>query len=338
MAVGLLLLVSVFRVFLSNKQTYELTEDLSRLQENGRFALEAMARSLRMAGYVGCGHNVEVVDNVAFDAGSQPRGMPSDFGTPVGSSVAGPGIEGVDSLTSQVTPPSGWTVVAGTDSVTARYVAGPGLRLASASGASSVTGLGTTTLAAGDLASIVDCSSGLIFTVSGVSRSGGNSVITATGGLPRTFPAAPTNQLFPSVAPVRAVRYYLARDAGGVPSLRRQTAVGDDELVEGVEQMQLLYGIDTGGDGQPDRYVAAGSADLDSSAEWRNVVSVRVGVLLRTVDEYGAESDTRSYDLFTGAAFANLAACGGGAGCVDPADLRVRRRVFSTTVLLRNRT
>jgi type IV pilus assembly protein PilW len=52
MALGLLLMTGVIQVFLSSRQTYAANEAMGRMQENGRFALEFMARSARLAGYV----------------------------------------------------------------------------------------------------------------------------------------------------------------------------------------------------------------------------------------------------------------------------------------------
>ncbi|CAN7442895.1 PilW family protein [Pseudomonas sp. LjRoot71] len=51
MALGLLLMTGVIQVFLSSRQTYAANEAMGRLQENGRFALEFIARSARIAGY-----------------------------------------------------------------------------------------------------------------------------------------------------------------------------------------------------------------------------------------------------------------------------------------------
>ncbi|RDH45522.1 PilW family protein [Zooshikella ganghwensis] len=51
LVLGLLLLAGVLQVFLGSSQTYRLTGDLARAQENGRFALDMLARDIRMAGY-----------------------------------------------------------------------------------------------------------------------------------------------------------------------------------------------------------------------------------------------------------------------------------------------
>ena len=49
-----LVLAGVVQIYASSKQAYRVQESLSRLQENGRFAINRIAHDLRMAGYSGC--------------------------------------------------------------------------------------------------------------------------------------------------------------------------------------------------------------------------------------------------------------------------------------------
>ncbi len=51
MTVGLLLTAGVLTVFVNSSQTYRVQDNLSHLQENGRFALILLGNALRMAGY-----------------------------------------------------------------------------------------------------------------------------------------------------------------------------------------------------------------------------------------------------------------------------------------------
>ncbi|MGI0120412.1 PilW family protein [Zooshikella sp. RANM57] len=51
LVLGLFLLAGILQVFLGSSQTYRLTGDLSRVQENERFALDVLARDIRVAGY-----------------------------------------------------------------------------------------------------------------------------------------------------------------------------------------------------------------------------------------------------------------------------------------------
>jgi type IV pilus assembly protein PilW len=52
LVLSLLLMTGIIQVFLASKQTYATNEAMSVLQENGRFALEFIARSVRIGGYV----------------------------------------------------------------------------------------------------------------------------------------------------------------------------------------------------------------------------------------------------------------------------------------------
>ena len=53
MTIGLVLLGGVMQVFLANKQSYRVQENLGRIQENGRFATDLIARTLRMTAWQG---------------------------------------------------------------------------------------------------------------------------------------------------------------------------------------------------------------------------------------------------------------------------------------------
>ncbi len=54
MAISLLLLSGVIAIFISSKSSYEINQRVSRIQENGRFALDAIMTDLRASGFVGC--------------------------------------------------------------------------------------------------------------------------------------------------------------------------------------------------------------------------------------------------------------------------------------------
>ncbi len=50
-ALSLTLMAGAMQFLVSSRQTYDLTDDLSRIQENGRIALDILVRDIRMAGY-----------------------------------------------------------------------------------------------------------------------------------------------------------------------------------------------------------------------------------------------------------------------------------------------
>src|SRR5690606_17263629 len=52
--ISTLLLMGVVALFVSSRASYETTERMSRIQENGRYALDQFANDIRAAGYQGC--------------------------------------------------------------------------------------------------------------------------------------------------------------------------------------------------------------------------------------------------------------------------------------------
>jgi len=88
-------------------------------------------------------------------------------------------------------------------------------------------------------------------------------------------------------------------------------------LVEGIEDLQLEYGIDSDGDGFPDEFV-----DEPASGEWRDVAAVRFHLLVRNLDESRVGIlPEKTYVL--------------GSKMVTPND-DFKRHVYSMTVRLRN--
>jgi type IV pilus assembly protein PilW len=95
-------------------------------------------------------------------------------------------------------------------------------------------------------------------------------------------------------------------------------------LVDGIENMQILYGVAAASGGYAVRYIRA---DELAAEDWAKVVSVRIAVLASTIDTVIGDSPT---DLPT---FQLLDASG-----IGPLPAAVRGRVFTTTIEIRNRT
>ena len=93
----------------------------------------------------------------------------------------------------------------------------------------------------------------------------------------------------------------------------------DEQLIaEGIENMQILYGVDANDDNLVDRYVRAS----DVGTLWNNVINIQVAVLARTLREV---KDTAEQQKFTLLDYEHT----------TPTD-RFQRAVFSTTISLRN--
>jgi type IV pilus assembly protein PilW len=120
------------------------------------------------------------------------------------------------------------------------------------------------------------------------------------------------------------LRDYSSTRGDGVPTLcrkrpgRSSNRMAPTEcLVEGIEHLQLEFGIDESGDQLADRFEASpGPVDLQAA------VAVRIYLLVRSVHPVAGYTDTRSYSL--------------GSTRVSAPNDGYYRRLMQTTVLLRN--
>lgn len=119
--------------------------------------------------------------------------------------------------------------------------------------------------------------------------------------------------------------YFVANNANGVPALYRHDGIQGDaavELVDGVENMQVLYGIDTSGDGTANYYASANQVDFTDTA--KPVVAVRISLLVRSKNEIPNRTPaSKSYTL------AN-------SQIKNASDKRLRK-IFTTTIKVRNK-
>jgi type IV pilus assembly protein PilW len=123
------------------------------------------------------------------------------------------------------------------------------------------------------------------------------------------------------VTPIETVIYYIRDSASGRgPALWRLAGNQPPlELVEGVERVEVQYGEDTNNDQRVDVY-----RDADVVANWGNVISVSLAVLMRSPDAGGDEApSTQTFDMLGVA--------------VGPFTDRRPRILFTTTAAVRNR-
>ncbi|MGY6276212.1 PilW family protein [Methylomonas sp. MgM2] len=134
-----------------------------------------------------------------------------------------------------------------------------------------------------------------------------------------------------------AATYYIGQNGSGEPSLYREKldASGGDpsttaeELVEGVQDMQLLYGEDTlDVIDKVDVYRTANNV-----ADWNRVIAIRVSLLMVSrQDEQGITTEPQQYSLDMNGD-GDVADTG---ETVTPND-RLLRKVFTTTIAIKNR-
>jgi type IV pilus assembly protein PilW len=113
--------------------------------------------------------------------------------------------------------------------------------------------------------------------------------------------------------------YYIASNPGGEPALYRQRLSKGvpvtEELVEGVQDMQIRYGVDTDGDKSVDSTQTATGV-----TNWDQVQTVQISLLMRSENNVLDRSQTYTFN---------------GAD-TTPADRRIRK-VFNATIAVRAR-
>ncbi len=343
---GLMILAGAMAMFVNNKRVYNEQDELGRLQENARFAIDMLVRDIRMAGYTGCADEVALVCNHVAGNTSPATGKADCPKTPDDASLyAFIAVEGSEAA--QIWRPSSSTeeqgnMNAGSDALTIRYLGPTDIQVVEDvnKGNANLFITQNSNLNAGDIIAVSDCSSADIIVTTSLNFASGATPCTPSTSCKSTLKhntgssTDPENafqgfskdySLDSEIFRYVTNRYYIGNDNGNPVLFRKEGSGPAVAMIDGVENMQLLYGVDTAGnDSIADSYLQAGAAGLVTKADWERVVSVRVALLIRTVAEYGVETNTATYDLL--------------GNTINPVDDRRRRRVFTTTVQIRNRS
>jgi type IV pilus assembly protein PilW len=302
LAIGSFLMIGAVRVFMQSRTTFRMNEAVSRLQENARFVIDAIEPDVRMANYFGLTSRSYKVDGRATPA--QPVAFP----------VAGDcGVNWSVNLISEVDGTNngyGW-----------------------ACAASGALGAAPTadTLVVRRVAEDSEVAQANTLYVQSARYQ--NSTLFVGPVVPAGYPVG-TSQSFRLVAN----GYYVSRNSSldtpgnPVPSLRVKMLTGlsivDQEVLPGVEDMQVQFGIDTDVVGAPgrgtiNRYVNPGDPLLNPVANPdTEVLAVRIWLRVRAERPDFSYTDAAAYVY----ADQNIPAFND----------RFRRVVVSKTIYLRN--
>jgi type IV pilus assembly protein PilW len=276
------LLLGMSAYFVSSSRIYSETERTSRQIENGRYATALIAEEVRHAGFYG------EVGNLTTLPVSSAIAMPGAVPSICAFSLA-------DVKAALPLPIQGLDVPGSTPGCLPDYVSGTDVLV--------VRRANTTTVTAA-------------------------SVGATTGYYTQTAFCATANPVFvvdqanftltgkdcATVQPVRQLHtyiYYVARCSIGtnadgtckstdptVPTLKRAEPTSDgtfvySPLVEGIENLQIEYGLDTNADGVAESFTASPSSVTD----WSRVAALRIHVLARNTETSAGYTDTKTYQL-----------------------------------------
>lgn len=317
--IGLLIMAGLVGVFVKSNKAREEVEKANRQIENGRYAIQLLTDDLRMAGFYG-----EFDPTVLTPPAAKPDACSSvvaDLKAALPFAVQGyDGGATLNCLT-------GVNVLAGTDILVVRR-------------------------ASTCIAGSANCDpSSVGATYFQASLCNGS---TELGSTSNNFYAIDTNTAnlklhkrdCTTLADLRRYRTHIYfidsndNDSDGIPTLKRaELGAGGFNivpLVEGIENFQVEYGIDTNCDGGADVYTAAPDAYAGTYTApctppllaWQNVVSVKLHVLARNTDQTIGYTDQKAYTLGLKA--------DGSPNTIGPFSDSYKRHVYETVVRLTN--
>jgi type IV pilus assembly protein PilW len=337
MALGIFLTLGVTTLYIDTKKNDSSGEALARIQESARAALDIIAREIRMTGFQGCAdpRNVNLniiaknVPTTVFGESSL-RGWEVDSANWAdGTEFDGKAIEAAARIGSDVI-----SIQRGVDldiNTDPEWVSNANLKILT----------NEQVFSKNQVVLVSNCENADLFrNTSASGASSGKQTLAHANDQNITNRLGTIYSKGGSVFTFSSVVFYVAdtgrEDARGNPiyALYRQTDDLDkdggvfttEELVEGVESMQILYGEKLSTDNI--RYVPADTAGLNM----QNVVSVRLGLLVSSTITARTSSDAQSYALpgetITGTS---------GKGTVTHAEDARLRKTFTQSVAIRNR-
>ena len=297
LAVGVVLSFGAMNLLLYAKRSYVEADELARLQENGRYALRYVSHELAMSGYLATRLPGTVIDSV--ESGTACFDYLMDTAIPA---------EHVNDVNRAGEPGSGGQALPADCLVAGKHLAGSDLLLVRRT-------LSSPVLADGKQFAAVDSDAVYVRAAADY-----GAVRLQRGG------AVPVRgELWEYSPQVLFLRNYSIARGDGIPTLcrkrlgRSSNRMAPTEcLVEGIENLQLEFGIDDNGDRLVDRFDPA-----PDPTEMAEAVAARIYLLVRSVHPVVGYRNDRAYTL--------------GNTQIEAAGDGHYRRLMQTTVLLRNR-
>lgn len=274
------MMLAITTVMTNTRKSFDVTDGLTRMQENVRYAMNRLGQDIRMAGYFGC--RTDQIVMKAID-------VPIEGAVPVGS-IAKSGVGDSLQLNFYTPPRQSWTVSQADDTDTGDFVTQGSAKIQVPEElADKLSAL----LEANDeippKLQFTDCKTGASDDSQYSVESVDGTIITLDREIPDTAiieaniagisggdPGALYEVAYPNE--------FDAADERKMPILYRN----GQELVEGIEYIRFLYGVDGKDDDHlPDSFVPWDSVDLDTDV----IVAIQVGVLAQSVNTSNVQSN-----------------------------------------------
>ncbi|WP_232196948.1 PilW family protein [Thioalkalivibrio sp. ALJ24] len=320
LVLGILLIGAVISVFIGTSQTYRTQEAMSKVQETGRFATEILARDIRQTGLRGACMPGAEINSLLDSSDSEYDDQIHDFGTGalMGWHQEPPGEYSDDMI----------NYVGGTDVLLLKKASSMDVSPSgnTPANAATVNLDGPSGVAREQLVVISDAEACDVF--QNTANSNANTITRGAAAMDPGNLNPGLNDLskqFDENAELfrfESRLYYVGRsDSTGQKALRRLDfglgTARDEELVTGVEDFRVRYGVDTSDDRRVNQFVTA-----DNVSDWEDVRAIRIILIAKSADTENVVDAPQE-----------LAVDGG----TWTADDRRLYQVFTSTTGLRNR-
>ena len=341
MLIGLLVLAGVIQVVLNSKRSFIDNQEVSFIQDNTRYALDIIVKDLRAAGYKGCARSLLTTVNVIdFTKINTPTGGSGSLADAFSfNSMPFNGTE-TKSKTDLKDPDLSSFLPSGVlpDTITIQTL--PNEREVTLNSHNPKSGNLITSqpvnLPDGTPLMIIDAHCQNVALVAAGTGGKDNTTIKLTGnlncstGLTSTDEASCTQGKINTIKPLKSGsvitpylvnRYFIGKANASInttmPALKRQylTSIGgiptfrEEEIAQGVENMQVWYGLDNGQKRVAnDTFITA----EEVNGRWDQVVAVRIELTLRSsMPVQAATKDNDGYLRKTVASTVSLRNYGG---------------------------
>lgn len=315
LVLGLFIIGGVLYTFLSTRTAYISNDAIARIQEDGRMAMERLAREIRQAGFLGCANSLDVAPRIISAT------LPPTFAAGDGVRVFDNGV-GWNNTT-------GIVRVAGTDVIELKGMSSCTAKLdgnMTADNANIQIVSNPCGWTAGTVLVIADCTNMDIFTANSVSKVSGKDTISHSSSVNTD------NKLSKAYGKEAIIFGYGEKTffIGMHPTLNlpmlyetsyNGTVTTANDVVANVYDMQVLAArIDTNADSAPDSTVTStGSPPALGGVTWPQALSLQVRFSVRSESDNAGPSSLPY--TFNGAAVT---------------DKRIKRD-FTTVIGIRNR-
>jgi len=243
LALSSILLIGITQIYLSTKKAFYAQENLARLQENGRFASYILTRNIRMAGYEGCAGSNLPFGLKGFDSSNLPGYLQGKVTPGTDVIVINKADSGITNLTEDI------------------------------NGSTNIVKVQDNPATKGNpWLFISDCKHSNKF----------KALSFASKTVKTKIELKDYRKSDTEVAQYTKVAYFVNqtpyKDKIGNPVYALYSITNEgrrEELVDGIKNMQIKYGVDTNGNGIVNNYYSANKV-----ADWNRVLSVYITLYL----------------------------------------------------------